>query len=152
MITQLVMERLLYISESQLSQSEASSQVTDIVNASLLKNAKLNLTGALFFTGMHFAQILEGPSDPLDDLMKSIHGDVRHKNIALVDRVPIRIRRFSDWAMEYFGPSSYVSQHVLEVLHFQVGSEQRRATERLMDLAHELSFWRKSDEDAATDR
>lgn len=145
------MERLLYISDSQLSEAEASSRMTDIVTAWCLKNAQLNLTGALFFTGTHFAQILEGPSDPLDYLMKSIYEDVRHTNIVLVERVPITIRRFPDWSMEYFGPSSFVSQHVLEVLRCQARSEQRRATKRLMDLAHELSVWRKSDEDAASD-
>ena len=51
----------------------------------------------------------------------------------------------------HFGPSRFVSQHVLEVLCGQEGSEQRRATKRLMDLAHELSVWRKSDEDDAPD-
>ena len=61
-----MIERILYISESQLSQSEAPSMVADIVAGSLVKNAALDLTGALFFTGIYFAQILEGPSYALD--------------------------------------------------------------------------------------
>ena len=144
------MERLIYISESQFRQSEALSQVADIVTGSRLNNVQSNLTGALFFTGTHFAQILEGLKDPLDHLMKSINQDVRHTKIILIERVPITARRFSDWSMAYYGPSNFVSQHVLEVLHGQVGADQRRATDRLMDLAHELSVWRKSDEDAVS--
>lgn len=148
MIALCAIERLIYISESQFRQSEALSQVGDIVTCSRLHNVQFNLTGALFFTGTHFAQFLEGLKEHLDYLMKSINQDVRHTNIILIERVPITARRFSDWSMAYYGPSNFVSQHVLEVLHGQVGADQRRATDRLMDLAHELSVWRKSDEDA----
>ena len=145
------MERLIYISESHFRQSEALSRVADIVTGSRLNNARLNLTGALFFTGMHFAQILEGLKDPLDHLMKSINQDTRHTNIILIERVSVKERRFSDWSLAYYGPSNFISQHVLEVLHGQVGADQHRATDRLMDLAHELSVWRKSDEDTDPD-
>lgn len=143
------MERLIYISESQFRQSEALTRVADIVTGSLVNNVQFNLTGALFFTGTHFAQILEGLKDPLDNLMKSINKDARHTNIILVEQVPISERRFPDWSMAYYGPSNFISQHVLEVLHGQAGSDQRRAMDRLMDLAHELSVWRRSDDDAA---
>ena len=140
------MDRLVFISESQLSASEASSQVADIISGSLVKNARLSLTGTLFFIGTHFAEILEGPSDLLNDLMKSIQADVRHRNIVTVERIPLAVRMFPDWSMAYVGPSTFVSKHVLAVLHSRTGSEQRRTTERLLELALELSVWRKTDE------
>ena len=147
-----MIERLLYISESQLSQSEAPSGVADIVTGSVLKNVALDLTGALFFTGIYFAQILEGPSDLLDQVMSSIYRDARHTNIILIERIPIDTRKFPDWGMAYYGPISFVTQHVLDVLHCEEGPERHHATERLVDLAHELSVWRKLDEDAVPNR
>ena len=126
--------------------------VADIVAGSLVKNAALDLTGALFFTGIYFAQILEGPSYALDQLMSWIHRDARHTNIVLIERIPVNTRKFPDWGMAYYGPISFVTQHVLDVLHCEEGSERHQATERLMDLAHELSVWRKLDENAVPNR
>ena len=143
-----MIERLLYISESQLSQSEAPSVVSDIVKGSLRKNVALDLTGALFFTGIHFAQILEGPSEQIDQLLGAIHRDIRHTNISLIERIPIHARKFPDWGMAYYGPLSFITKHILDVLYCEEGPERHLATERLMDLAHELSVWRMLDEGA----
>lgn len=133
------MERLLYISKSRIEHMDAAFLETEIVGGSRIKNATLDLTGALLFTGTYFAQILEGSAGSIDQLMFSIHGDLRHDNILVVDRSSIDERKFPDWKMAYFGPSQFVSRHVVRLLTRTSQSEQRRATEWLTELAYEFA-------------
>ncbi len=133
------MKRLLYVSENRLEQWEANPAVSQIVADAQVRNSEFEITGALLFTGTYFAQILEGPSGSIEQLMSSIEGDPRHANIVIVDHSPIEARRFPDWKMAYQGPSQFVSRHVVRLLHSTSQSEQRRATEWLTELAHEFS-------------
>lgn len=133
------MERLLYISESQIESAAAETTVLEIVARSVCKNADTKLTGALLFTGTYFAQILEGTPDAIDQLMIDLCADPRHKNVRVVDRSVIDTRRFPDWAMAYSGPSQFVSRHVERLLNDVTQSERRRGTEWLTELAHEFS-------------
>lgn len=133
------MERVLYVSESRLDPLNLDSGVSQIVGAAQTRNAELALTGALLFTGTHFAQILEGSAESIAQLMSSLHDDSRHANIVIVDRLPIEVRQFPDWKMAYFGPSQFVSRHVLRLLNQTTRSERQRATEWLTQLAHEFS-------------
>lgn len=133
------MERLLYISESQIDDADAQSVVADIVAGAQVKNFDLGITGTLFFTGTYFAQILEGPRASVGQLMSSIIDDVRHTNIEIFDRSPITTRTFADWKMAYYGPSQFVSRHLVRLLNCPSPSEERRATKWLTELAHEFS-------------
>ena len=132
------MDRLLYISDSRIDHLDADSFETEVVVAARIKNAILGLSGALLFTGAHFAQILEGPKPSIDAMMQSLQNDDRHENIAVIERSAIDTRRFADWQMAYFGPSQFVSRHVTRLLNGASASEQQRATEWLIDLAHEF--------------
>ena len=133
------MERLLYISESRLEPSDREASVTQMVADAQVRNSEFEITGALLFTGTHFAQILEGPRESIEQLMSSIQDDSRHGNIVIIDHSPIEARRFPEWKMAYRGPSRFVSRHVLRLLHSPSQSEQRRATEWLTELAYEFS-------------
>ena len=141
------MERLLYISESQIEQADAQTLVLEIVARSVCKNSNKKLTGALLFTGTHFAQILEGAPHAIDQLMIDLCSDPRHKNIRVIDRSAIDARRFPDWAMAYSGPSQFVSRHVDRLLNDVTQSERRRGTEWLTELAYEFSSSRSEDRD-----
>ena len=132
------MDRLLYISESRIGHLDADSFETEVVVDSRIKNTILGLSGALLFTGTHFAQILEGPKASIDALMRSLAADDRHHNISVIERSAINTRRFADWQMAYFGPSQFVSRHVTRLLNGASASEQQRAIEWLSDLAHEF--------------
>lgn len=133
------MERLLYVSESRIDPLDLDSCVSQIVAVAQIRNAGLALTGALLFTGTHFAQILEGSTESIAQLMSSLHDDPRHANIVVVDRLPVEVRQFPDWQMAYFGPSQFVSRHVVRLLNQTTRSERQRATEWLTQLAHEFS-------------
>lgn len=134
------MERLLYISESKIEPMCAEVAVAKIVSVSVHNNAREGLTGALLFTGTHFAQILEGAPYSIDQLMLVLYADPRHENLRIVDRSPITARRFPDWNMAYSGPSQFVSRHVLRILNETTPSERRRASAWLTELANEFSI------------
>lgn len=133
------MERLIYVSESKLKDCDADAVIVRIVAESQKRNAELNLTGALIFTGTHFAQVLEGCQKSIDELMSSLYHDNRHEAVWIVDRSPITTRQFSTWAMAYHGPSQFVSRHVTRLFEPTSETEHRRATNWLVELAQEFS-------------
>lgn len=136
------MQRLLYISESHIPETDAQTVVTQIVELAQIKNARLGLTGALLFTDKYFVQVLEGSQQAIQTLMVRLHTDPRHGNISVVDESPIKCRLFPDWHMAYHGPSRFVSRRVESLLHPTSQSEQRRAADWLTDLTSEFSKMR----------
>lgn len=130
---------LLYISHSRIDPSEAQDVVQHIIDIALEHNARLGLTGALLFTGTHFAQVLEGREDVIDRLMHRVIGDQRHDQLLIVDKAPLPKRRFASWSMAYFGPSQFVSCHVTRLLNNSSPQEHRRASTWLTELLQEFS-------------
>lgn len=133
------MQRLLYVSESRIEATQAQCAIDKIVESAQVKNCQLGITGALIFTGRHFAQVLEGSPEAIHMLMAYIYNDPRHGNVVVMDKSPINSRRFPDWQMAYHGPSQFVSRHVKRLLQVTTQSEQQRAVEWITDLAHEFT-------------
>ena len=134
------MQRLIYVSESRIEHTDVDSELAKIVDYSQVKNVQLGITGALLFTGKHFAQVLEGPPEAIHILMAFIYNDPRHTNISVVDRSPITDRRFADWQMAYQGPSQFVSRHVARLMDATSQSQRQRAVDWITDLAYEFSI------------
>ena len=86
------MQRLLYISQSCINESVAEAVVMQIVAHAVHNHKQIGVTGALIFTGRHFAQILEGASDTIEVLMANIMADPRHKNVVVFDTSSITNR------------------------------------------------------------
>ena len=63
------------------------------------RNARVGLSGALWFTGGHFAQWLEGPRPVLSQTLQSISTDPRHDNMRCLLEGPLSERRFGQWTM-----------------------------------------------------
>ena len=126
---------LLYVSESVLRMPDERHELTDIVNVACARNAKLDVTGALVFTGERFAQILEGSSGAVDELMTSICRDPRHKDVNVVQVIERGARQFPDWSMAYSGPSTYVDRHIspLFTTFADSQSQSARALVRLIE-------------------
>lgn len=133
------MQRLLYVSESHISQSDAATTVLAIVKHAEIKNDQIGVTGALIFTGQHFAQVLEGPADAISLLMDNIFNDARHSNILIACKAPIISRLFPDWTMAYHGSNPYVSRQVTTLLETTSRSGLTLAAGRLIELASEFS-------------
>lgn len=107
---------LMYVSVSTLTGEEASLEIIRIVEGAIGRNASMDVTGALLFTGTHFAQALEGTEASVEDLMKSIRQDKRHSHVTIVDRHKIACRRFARWQMAYHGDAGYVDHPITRLL------------------------------------
>lgn len=130
---------LLYISQSTIDPRHASDVVEQIVARSILVNRARGLTGALLFTGTHFAQVIEGSMAVVDALLLGIERDPRHHQIRTVERAPLASRRFATWDMAYAGPSQFVARHVTRLLGDPSPSEQSRAAAWLTELMAEFA-------------
>jgi len=130
---------LIYVSYCQIKQSDSSTEVHNIVQASVRRNASLNITGALLFTGEHFAQILEGIEPAVIELVDAIRRDPRHDQMQIIDQGPIDRRLFAKWSLAYFGPSKFVSDHVNRLLDSASPNQRLRALRDLEYLIREFA-------------
>lgn len=133
------MQRLLYVSESHISPSDAATAVSAIVKLAEIKNDQIGVTGALIFTGQHFAQVLEGSVDAISLLMDNICNDARHSNILIACKAPVTSRQFSNWSMAYYGSTPFVSRQITSLLEATSSSGLKLAAARLITLAYEFS-------------
>nr|WP_315266504.1 BLUF domain-containing protein [Microbacterium lemovicicum] len=64
-------------------------------------NERLGLTGMLLYRSGRFIQILEGPEQPVRDLVARIERDPRHADMRILLEEHVPARWFSDWTMGY---------------------------------------------------
>ena len=91
------LRRVIYVSEKVGSSEQ---DVADIVKASTQNNPSKDITGCLVEGQNSFLQILEGPSDAIKGLYKTISEDSRHTNVTRLYDEPVGTRLFSDWSMK----------------------------------------------------
>lgn len=92
----------LYVSMSLLGQ-DADAEVASIRSVAESLNPELGLSGALMFSGRHFAEFLEGPNAGLEMVKSSICRDARHMGVLTLITYPIEQRRYGRWALAYSG-------------------------------------------------
>ncbi|MGY6632921.1 MAG: BLUF domain-containing protein [Alkalilacustris sp.] len=90
---------LAYVSLSKIP--GFSPEMLDLVRVCLARNPALGLTGALYFDGTQFYQVLEGPAAALEAMYATIAADPRHCAVQRLWDGPIAQRRFGDWAMKF---------------------------------------------------
>lgn len=125
---------LLYVSHSAIAERDAKDSVKQIVDSAQVRNGELGVTGALLFTGTHFAQVIEGERGAIDLLWSKISCDPRHHGVTLVEHAALPERRFADWGMAFYGPSHFVTQHVARLSHDPSPSQYNRTAAWLNDL------------------
>lgn len=111
-VHELNLSLLVYVSRSTLSIDGDAAVVEDIVKVANIRNALLRVTGALVYTELHFAQVLEGPAPAIEKLMASIRQDQRHTDLTVVAEHKAASRRFGAWEMAYAGPSPFFDRHL----------------------------------------
>lgn len=91
--------RILYVSRAaeRLTQFE----VMQIVAASRSHNWRAGLTGCLLFTGLDFAQVIEGPEATVRALLERLASDPRHTGVRVLSNAAADRRRFANWTMGY---------------------------------------------------
>ena len=97
--------RVLYCSRNCLAgdASEVDEQVRSILAASRRNNARDGITGGLLFSKGCFAQVLEGPSQTVEETFERIQCDRRHNDVVVLEAGPITARLFPDWSMAFAG-------------------------------------------------
>jgi FAD-dependent sensor of blue light len=93
------MLRLFYVSTA--APDFDISEIAPLVKAAAEKNRRLNLSGALKFNGVNFAQVLEGEKDAVLGLMRSIRNDKRHTGVIVVAELETDERMFGEWDMNF---------------------------------------------------
>ena len=127
---------LLYVSKSLIAPERKAEAMRDIVLVAQSRNTSLGITGALIATDSHFAQLLEGTPEAIDEVMASISLDPRHTDVQVIQDSAIERRRFPKWSMAYSGLATYVAHYVEPLLsdtsvdHYP---DNARQLTRLMD-------------------
>ena len=94
-----MIRQVFYLSEVTPGTNDQAVRV--ILASSRVNNWRLDITGLLMCSGRHFAQVLEGRSEAVAQLVEKLHGDPRHRRIrVLVDDVS-SLRKYGDWSMGY---------------------------------------------------
>lgn len=107
------MFRLLYVSRCCLPEAQADDILAGIVAVSHARNARDGVTGALMFTGVSFAGVLEGERDTVLALMADIAQDGGHHDVWVVQQGSVKARQYDRWSIAYQGRSTY-SQRLVE--------------------------------------
>jgi hypothetical protein len=131
------MKRIVYVSRSTLPSLSADAEVRSLVESARSKNATLGITGALIFTGDHFAQIIEGPDAQIDGLMAQVLHDPRHHSIQHFEDLDVPGRHFATWSLAYQGPSTFVDRRVRSLFVSDAAVRPRLKSE-LLDLLHDF--------------
>lgn len=93
----MVLGHLLYISDA--CHSMTRSQLEEIRDVSIRRNARAGITGVLFYSAGHFVQLLEGDMGKIHELFEKIAADTRHENVRLLTLRPADRRIFAQWQM-----------------------------------------------------
>ena len=103
--------RLVYVSEAVKGQS---IDTTKPVGEAKEFNLDNRVTGALWFDGTYFVQLLEGEKEHLSLIFQTrIEASRSHHNICLACFEPCNDRLFQDWSMAYLSDKS----HCAEIAH-----------------------------------
>ena len=90
---------LTYVSSaSDLLDEDALTQMLATIRP---KNAALEVTGMLLYSGGNIIQTLEGPDSVVDSLFGTIAQDPRHRGVLQLLRDEVDDRAFPDWSMGF---------------------------------------------------
>lgn len=124
------MTGVIYLSEEMEPFSVRG--LRDLAAHSSEKNAKVGLTGYLFYQRGRFIQYLEGPREALEQVFGRIEKDKRHEMINVVSLGDFAERRFPDWGMHFLTEEQIsmirledVLESVLNTMRQEIFSEEQ---------------------------
>ena len=94
-----MIRRIAYASRPRTGLSFA--EIPRIVTTSRARNTLARITGVLLFTGHEFAQVIEGPPQPVADLWRRILADPRHHDLAVFLDEHAPAPWFGDWRVGF---------------------------------------------------
>ncbi len=102
--------RVLYCSRNSVQggPQAIAGEVRGILDASRRNNQRSGVTGGLLFSVGCFAQVLEGPTEAVQEAFERIQCDERHSDVTVLEAGPIAKRDFPDWSMAFSGAQETV--------------------------------------------
>jgi hypothetical protein len=91
--------RIVYVSHASLWLGE--NAVGELVRTARNNNARMGVTGALFFERGRFFQVLEGDRSTILALFDRIRSDDRHSEVQLLIEDDLENRQFASWSMAW---------------------------------------------------
>lgn len=92
------LERLVYESTATGSTGSLTNLAVILAEAHR-NNARDGLSGVLAAHADRYIQVIEGPREALDSLLRRLDDDPRHRDVRLLDRAPAAARMFEGWTM-----------------------------------------------------
>ncbi|ALW86878.1 hypothetical protein AUC43_18420 [Hymenobacter sedentarius] len=93
------MIHLVYLSRAVHPLSDADLQ--HLLDQCHRNNARLGITGILFYSHGHIAQLIEGEAEVVEALYARIAQDGRHSDVHKLVHKPIAARSFPAWSMAF---------------------------------------------------
>lgn len=93
------MIHLVYLSKAVHPLSDADLE--HLLDQCHRNNARLGITGILFYSHGHIAQLMEGEAEAVDALYERITQDGRHSDLRQLVHKPIPARSFASWSMAF---------------------------------------------------
>ncbi len=93
--------RLIYISRSTIDPPCLAGEVDRILGTSRVSNHLAAISGILLASRGHFCQVIEGTLTHVERLFETIQRDPRHRDIAVMEFVPVPKRVFDHWEMAF---------------------------------------------------
>ena len=85
-------------------------EIARIVSVCRARNAAANVCGVLLFTGLEFAQVIEGPSDAIATVRQKICADARHRDLVTLFDEHVPTMWFGDWRVGFPSDVATVNQ------------------------------------------
>ena len=100
--------QIVYCSRNNImgTPAEVRAQIEQILEASRRNNARVDVTGALFYNTVFFAQVLEGSFNQVQGVFERLQLDGRHSDLVVLQSGYAPGRDFADWSMAYAGGSA----------------------------------------------
>jgi hypothetical protein len=95
--------RLVYRSRLRIPSHQVKAELGAIYSTARSNNKRQGITGALLVWGAHVVQTLEGEESAVRALYDTIHVDVRHEQVTVLETVPSTERVFGRWSMARVG-------------------------------------------------
>ncbi len=106
-----MLRRVTYVSRA-LTTSRADLDA--ILAVARRNNAAMRVTGAMMLTNKHFAQVLEGPPDAVEEIFERIQMDDRHTAVAVLEVADVAARAFDAWSMGFIEDSAGIEATIAD--------------------------------------
>ena len=93
------LRQIFYV--SRMADGVTHRDIRAILDVSRRRNHLLDVTGCLACTGRHFAQVIEGRAESVDELVGRIAADPRHAGMRCVLDRAVSTRQYPMWSMAY---------------------------------------------------